>query len=135
MSNSRLFSLYSRLPVWSQNVACTLAGFRMKRERYNKRFWKSLDFLQQSQKWSLAEQQAYQDEQLRGVIKHAYETVPYYREVMEARRLVPADIRCTGDLSMLPVLDKKTIRERFADLISRGWPRKRQVVGHTGGTT
>lgn len=135
MSGSRSFALYARLPVWAQNVACSLAGLRMRRERYNRTFRQALAFLERSQWWSLAEQRAYQDERLRQVLSHAYETVPYYREVMDARRLKPADFRSAADLPKLPILDKPTLRQRLPDLISRTWPARRLVRSHTGGTT
>lgn len=135
MSDLRLFDLYSKMPVWVQNVACSLAGLKMVRDRYNKKFYNSLEFLRQSQWWPLAEQQSYQDEQLRIMVQHAYTTVPYYREIFDSRKLKPADIRTAGDLYKLPILDKTTLRQRFADLQSKGWPKKRVRHGHTGGTT
>jgi len=135
MGHNRWFDLYSRMPVWLQNTACSLAGMKMRHDRYNRTFYNALEFLRQSQWWSLVEQQEYQNEQLRMVIEHAYRTVPYYREVFNARKLTPGDIQTTKDLQKLPVLDKSTVRTRFTDLQSRGWPQKRIRHGHTGGTT
>ena len=135
MGHSQWFDLYSKMPVCMQNAACSLAGVNMRRDRYNNTFHNALEFLRQSQWWSLAGQQAYQNEQLRLVIEHAYQTVPYYREIFDARKLSPRDIRTTEDLHKLPVLEKSTIRKRFRDLHSKGWPQKRIRHGHTGGTT
>lgn len=135
MADTPLFTHYSRLPVWMQNIACTLTGIRMVRERYNVTFRRALAFLEESQFWPLERQEAYRDEQIRAVVRHAYDTVPYYREVMDARRLTPDDIRGFADLRKFPVLEKPTVRQRAADLQSRGWPRRRIVHGHTGGTT
>jgi phenylacetate-CoA ligase len=107
----------------------------MVRERYNKTFRDFLAFLEQSQWWSLEEQKEYQNEQLRSVIRHAYETVPYYHEVFNNRKLTPEDIRTVEDLPKLPVLEKATVRERFTELQSKTWAARRCVHGHTGGTT
>ncbi len=96
MAQSRLFSIYERMPIWAQNVACTLAGYRIRRQRYNATFFRALDFLEKSQWWSPAEQQAYQAEQIQKIIARAYEHVPYYRQVMQERKLVPSDIRGRG---------------------------------------
>jgi phenylacetate-CoA ligase len=135
MADSRAFRLYAKLPVALQNVACTLAGIQIRRARYNRTFRDALKWLGESQWWSLEKQRAYQDERLREVVVRAYETVPYYREVFEARGLTPADVQTVDDLPKLPILDKQTVRERNADLRSRSWPDRRIVRNHTGGTT
>lgn len=135
MSQSRLFNIYSKSPVIIQNIACSMAGIKMRHERYSHVFYDALKFLKGSQWWSISDQQAYQDEKLRIVIKHAYHTVPYYREIFDSRKLTPNDIQTTQDLCKLPVLEKTTVRKRFKDLQSREWPIKRIRHGHTGGTT
>jgi phenylacetate-CoA ligase len=135
VADSRSLALYSRLPIWAQNVACTVMGVRLVRERYNRTFHEALDFLEESQTWPLAQLQEDQDIRVRRLIRHAFDTVPYYREVMEARKLTPGDIRCAADLPKLPILEKSTLRRRQADLKSRGWPARRIRHEHTGGTT
>ena len=135
MGESRAFSVYAKLPVPLQNVACTLAGIRIRRSRYNATFRDASRLLSASEWWSLEEQREHQNERLRDGIRHAYNTVPYYREVFEARKLVPDDITTADDLPKLPILTKDLIRERWDDLQSVGWPRKRIVYSKTGGTT
>ena len=135
MAVSRSFQIYAKLPIWMQNCTCTIAGVNMRRTRYNKTFRKALSFLEKSQWWSLEELCSYQNEQLQKIIKHSYDTVPYYHEIFKQRKLTPKDIRIIEDLPKLPILDKQTIRERFSDLQSKGWPSKRVVHDHTGGTT
>ncbi|HDZ21306.1 hypothetical protein LCGC14_0181350 [marine sediment metagenome] len=135
MAESRRFKLYSKLPVWLQNVSCSIAGLKMRRERFGPTFRKFLASLQESEWWSLAELKNYQDERLRFVIAYAYKNVPFYREVMDERKLIPADIRTAEDLPKLPILTKNILRDRAADLISRAIPPKKMTIGHTGGTT
>lgn len=135
MGNSRWFSIYERLPVPLQDVACSLAGLKIRYERHNKVFWDALEFLEASQWWSLEEQKAYQNQKLRELIRHAYDTVPYYNEIFKERKLTPDDIKTAEDLYKLPVLEKETVRGRAADLVSRAWPQNRVVHGKTGGTT
>jgi len=127
--------VYSKMPVCVQNVACTLAGINMRRTRFNKTFRDALDFLEKSQWWSLAEQCEYRDDQLRKIIRHAYDTVPYYREIFDSRKLTSADIQTVADLQKLPILEKETVRQRYSDLLSRGWPKRRIKYIYTGGTT
>jgi phenylacetate-CoA ligase len=47
---------------------------------------------------------ARQNRRVQAIIRHAYERVPYYREVMDAAHLQPRDIRSADDLARLPVL-------------------------------
>lgn len=135
MSESRLFRLYARMPVFLQNLACSAAGIRMRRERHNRVFHEARRFLSKSEWWSVEEQRNYQNEKLRELIRHAYDTVPYYREVFDERKLKPGDIRTAEDLPKLPILEKETVRQRYEDLISRGGPARRRVNQVTGGTT
>jgi len=76
-----------------------------------------------------------QTHRLRRILRHAYEHVPYYREVFSERGLVPEDIRTPADLRKLPVLTKEIIRARGDDLVAEGpWRRRAQRVTTSGST-
>lgn len=74
---------------------------------------KHLNFLEDSQWWSLSQLEDYQNAKLRNLIKHAYENVPYYREIMKSLKLVPCDIQTKDDLKKLPVLTKDVFKKNF----------------------
>lgn len=135
MGASRWTRLYENSPIVLQNLACSLAGWNIRRTRYGKTFQRALAFLEESERWSRSDLDAYQDEQLRSIIQHAYDEVPYYREVFDKRKLVPEDIRTVADLPKLPLLQKQTIRDRWQDLHARDFPKRRMVYHATGGTT
>jgi phenylacetate-CoA ligase len=78
---------------------------------------------------------AYQDRKLAVLIEHAYNTVPYYRDVFDKRGLKPADIQSRADLVKLPVLTKKIVKANYESLRSRVIPIKKLREGHTSGTT
>ena len=130
-----LFNVYDKMPVWLQNVAVTMAGVKTNRLKESRTFWKALSFLEASDKWSPTELRNYQEEKLRELTRHAYENVPYYRRVFDERRIHPNDIRTIEDLEKLPVLTKLEVRRQSNELQARGWPARRIVTGHTGGTT
>ena len=75
-----------------------------------------------------------QTSNLRVLLKHAYETVPYYRRVFRERGLKPKDIKSADDLAKLPILTKVDIRKNFRDLVSRSFPRSKLVPYQSGGT-
>jgi phenylacetate-CoA ligase len=96
---------------------------------------KRLAELEKSQWWSGSELQAYQNEKLRRLIKHAYENVPYYRRVMNERKIHPDDIRSTAELPRLPILTKETIRREIGNLRATNLSNREMRHGQTGGST
>lgn len=76
----------------------------------------------------------FQARNLRVLLKHAYETVPYYRRIFRERALSPIDIRSVDDLTKLPVLSKADIRRNFEDLVSRDFPESGLIPSESGGT-
>ncbi|MBR3691571.1 MAG: phenylacetate--CoA ligase [Clostridia bacterium] len=56
---------------------------------------------------------AWQDERLVAQVKHVYENVPYYRNLMQEKGLTPDDIKGREDLHKLPFLTKNDLREAY----------------------
>ena len=75
-----------------------------------------------------------QNQNLRLLIKHAYDTVPYYHRVMKQNRVLPQDIQGVEDLTKIPVLTKDDVRANSADLVSLGFPVKQLVPYRSGGS-
>jgi phenylacetate-CoA ligase len=86
--------------------------------------------------WDKRRLQAHQERRLRSVVKHAYDSVPFYREKFKEAGISPGDIKVLGDLSRLPVIEKDVIRREdptrlvstYADL------RRLKIVRTTGST-
>ena len=90
--------------------------------------------LQKTQWFSRQEIERLQTRNLRVLLRHAYETVPYYRKAFRERKLSPSDIRSADDLTKLPILTKAYVRKKFRDLVSRGFPRSSLILSRSGGT-
>ena len=133
--NKYAAAAYLIAPVWCQNLLLTHYAARLEAERYSGRFNEFRELLAASERWSLAELHAYQDERLRAIVAHAYETVPYYRRRFDEVRLRPEDIRGRADLPKIPLLTKDDIRRHFDELRSRALPASAMRTGHTSGTT
>lgn len=54
-----------------------------------------------------------QDERLRAQVKHVYENVKYYRDLMDEKGVKPEDIKGTEDLQKLPFLSKADLRDAY----------------------
>ena len=136
MSESALVEqIYPRLPVFLQNAACWYYGKKEARVRFGRVFDQRLQELLDSEKWSAGEIEAYQNEKLRALVRHAFENVPYYRERWKESKLVPQDIRTQKDLAKLPILAKEDVRQNFSRLVSQKPSPHELVRRHTSGTT
>jgi len=127
--------IYPRLPVFLQNAACCYHGKKEAKVRYGPEFDRRLRELLDSEKWSASEIEAYQNEKLRALIRHAYENVPYYRERWRALKISPDDIRSCADLLRLPVLTKEEISQNAERFVAQTTPKRELLARHTSGTT
>jgi phenylacetate-CoA ligase len=136
MSESFLVEqIYPRLPVFLQNAACWYHGKKESQIRFGRVFEQRLQELVDSEKWSASEIEAYQNEKLRALVRHAYQNVPYYREHWKSLKISPEDIRVREDLAKLPVLTKEDVRQNCNRLVSSTAVKRDLVFRHTSGTT
>jgi phenylacetate-CoA ligase len=96
---------------------------------------KCLEELEKTQWWPRDEILSLQRERLKKLLRHAHDSVPYYRQVFEQTGLIPDDIQASEDLARLPVLTKRDIRDNSGALIARGFPKGDLVPLRTGGAT
>jgi len=54
-----------------------------------------------------------QDERLVAQVKHVYENVKYYRDLMDEKGVKPEDIKSTDDLHKLPFISKADLRDAY----------------------
>jgi phenylacetate-CoA ligase len=135
MSISVMQALYKNGPGWLQTAMLNAYAIKVHWERYGRYFEEVLDELTRTQYYSDAQIQQYQNERVSKLIKHSYETVPYYRELFDSLGLKPKDITTVQELEKLPVLTKDTVRNNVDRLISRNVRKNKLVHGHTSGTT
>ena len=133
--NAVLAKIYGACPVSMQNLLVTGYSAILDRQRYGEGFSDHAELLAKSQWFGKTELEAYQDEKLSALVRHAYDTVPYYRAIFDERRLKPADVTTRGDLVKLPLLTKDDIRKNFRTLISSAVAPSERKFGHTSGTT
>jgi len=90
-------------------------GFRLAERMKGMRVGRYLDEYLANQWLAPDEIRRIQESKLAGLIEHAYQTVPFYRELMDERGLAPSDVRSLGDLAKLPILTKETIRANYPE--------------------
>ena len=62
--------------------------------------------------------EAFQVERLEKLLRHAYQTTPYYRELLKTE---------SPDISQIPPLEKKNIREQLAELCSTAFTAEQRI--------
>jgi phenylacetate-CoA ligase len=72
---------------------------------------------------------------LKAVLKHAYETVPYYQRAWWAAGVHPDDVRRLEDLEHFPVVTKADLRGREDEFLSVRFDRRKLIMKRTSGST
>ncbi len=126
---------YFKSPVWLQNLMVTSKGLFIQLERFGRKFEAKMEEFDRNQWLSYEELIQYQSENLRKLISHSFENVPYYNEVMKKSKLTPGDIKTTEDLYKLPILTRQDIRKNFDKLRAVNYPSRTLEKGHTSGST
>jgi phenylacetate-CoA ligase len=101
-------------------------------------FLRKLRFLRQletSQWLSLEALCALQLRELKVIIRHAFESVPYYRTLLETARVGPEDILSLSDLRRIPLTRKGDLQALpFAAKGSSRYSENEVLVFRSGGT-
>jgi phenylacetate-CoA ligase len=112
--------LYEISPVWAQNLGISAYGLIWKKRRFSGVFEKSLKDFKSRENFTDNEWSRYQNNELRKLISHAFESVPFYSDVFRRNGIKKNDLAhfTLDDLLSLPRLDKESIRrnpESFID--------------------
>lgn len=127
--------LYNHAPVAVQNALVSRHGRRIYRERFCPEYEELARFLEESERRDPEQLRAYQERSLKKLVRHAYETVPHYRETMDVRGIAPDDITTAADLTRLPVLTKSDVARLGDRLISSKASKRSLRQATTSATT
>lgn len=116
MSFVDTMKIYDLLPVWGQNIACTLEGFRVRNNKYGERQKKYLESFMSRSTWTYEQKCEYRDQQLQKMIEHCYLHVPYYRKLFDSLGIDYHSIRRLEDLQQLPILTKQIVLDAAKNL-------------------
>lgn len=72
---------------------------------------------------------------LRRLVRHSYNTVPFYKELMDERGIQWTDIKKLDDVKLFPILSKKTVLEAEHLIVSAKYPKWTLRATRTGGST
>lgn len=126
---------YKNSPVLIQNALVTMKGMAYDIVRRGRTFYQLKRELLQNERLNSQELSSLQFIKLKEVISHAYEYVPYYRNIFNSIGFLPKHFKCIDDLAKLPILEKETIKQNFDNLIALNVKRKYLIKGSTSGTS
>lgn len=78
---------------------------------------------------------AYQTEKIISLVRHAYNTVPFYRNLYNEHGVLPDDVKSLGDIKKLPLISKSVIKKNINKMISSNWDMSKMIRMQTGGST
>lgn len=98
---------------------------------------KVYEHLKKTEKYSREELDKYQFEKLLKLLLHVKDNVPFYIDFFKKNNLSIHDFKSLNDLKLLPVADKKTMREMFksGEIISKNKNDFKPIPNQTGGST
>ncbi|MFM8450895.1 MAG: phenylacetate--CoA ligase family protein, partial [Haliscomenobacter sp.] len=104
--------LYAQLPVFAQNWAISVYGYHWKQRRFGGVFEQELYGFREREAYTADQWRDYQTVQLRRLLLHAYDTVPFYREKYSAQGFHRGDFERfeLEQLPLLPFLEKEELR-------------------------
>ncbi|MFH0832607.1 MAG: hypothetical protein V1900_02735 [Candidatus Aenigmatarchaeota archaeon] len=100
---------------------------------YKKHFMKQIAANEWLDRSELEEIQA---EKLKRLVSHSYNTIPFYRKLMNRNKVSPDDIKTIDDIAKLPVIKKKDFKmHKFNDLVSKNVRRSDTITIKSSGST
>jgi phenylacetate-CoA ligase len=90
--------------------------------------------LEQSQWMHSEDIREFQLSEIKKLLKHAYETVPYYRDKLKKNKIHPLDVNSFRDFECIPFLNREDVRLHQTELYSKCYKGK-TFEDRTGGST
>lgn len=134
---SILTRIYNASPVALQNAWVSAYGLYWRQRRYGGIFKSELKEFKDREAFSASQWEEYQTLQLRKMLVHAYEAVPYYRNTYQKVGWTLSQFEKfeLHQLSQLPLLEKNTLRELGTSDLLAGKREKGSAFYASSGST
>lgn len=111
--------IYSYSPIWLQNIGISAFGYKWKQRRFGGIFKEQLKLFKERESFTKQDWQDYQTLELRKLLVHAFETVPFYKEKYSKLGFTIDAFRKfeLQDLPKLPFLTKQELRQFGTSLL------------------
>lgn len=113
--------------MFAQNIAVTLFGWRLKRQRYGRRSDQNFDALMRSDRYSKQELSEFVIANFRDLVQHVLTTVPFYNEWAAKKGIELNDFHTIDDIKNFPIIEKEILRTRTSDFISEDFSGRNSI--------
>lgn len=127
-------ALYWRLPGPVRDLAATVHGAKLVRQRYGPDTDEAVAAAHEREHWSAPRWQEWREARLHHILERARTQVPWYREHWD-RRQRSGDRASWEDLANWPILTKEELRQAPEAFVADDRPTSGLIVDHTSGTT
>lgn len=127
--------IINKSPKIIKRASRVFLGYIPQEVLFGKRFKKQYEFLQEAQWWSEEEHKKYQINELKKLLIHCYNNVPYYTKLFNKIGFNVHEFTDFSDLKKIPYLTKDIIRENLKDLKAKNYPNYKIEEVTTGGST
>ena len=126
--------VYKSLPIFLQNVACSVEGWRLANRRYNKEFWEIQQTLDRRVGCQLEDQGKLRRVRLRAHVQAAF-CCPFWKERFKRHGVNASVENLEDEVKKLPILTKTEVQEHAGMIKNPGIEEGFLLSGHTSGTT
>ncbi len=110
-------------------------AFTLFMKRFAGPFWTRRKWLQRTQWFNEEQINLLQLELLKKLMEHSYNTVPYWRNLMEQHDIKVNKFSNINDITRFPIITKNDVLKSPEKFISSKYPRFLRRTAYTGGTT
>ena len=102
---------------------------------HEERYTTYINLLEKTQWWKYSELEKLQLKNLKNLLHHANNNVPFYHKMFKKINFKPEYVKSVNDLNKLPVLTKEKVNKNFNELYARNYPNEKFILSSTGGAT
>lgn len=103
--------------------------------RFGRKYLEVKRLLKETEFWSEDQLIDWQLNNMKRIIKHSYNFVPYYKDLFDEHGITPGDIKQIEDIRKIPYLTKDIINVKKNNMIATNFPKRNLGYGTTGGST
>lgn len=127
--------IYKHLPIFLQNIACSLKGREIASRRYSKEFFELFESIKNRDMLSEQEMKALQLRRLKHALVTAYKHSIYYKKLFDVLQIDPFSFKDFSQLSKLPIHNKDDVKKNLPLMLNTEIPKKDITHVTTSGTT
>lgn len=127
--------LYKKSPLWVKKIIGTTYGFFPYSFRYGKQYADYKSLAGSARQWSIKDRDEFLLTKLIFLVRHAYETVPFYKKKYDEAGVGPDTLRSLQDFEKFPCVTREDIKNNRELLLSTAYGEGDRLYTATSGSS